>query len=181
MAEQFLTRVSFAGVPHTLEHIGNLSQATLTQLSPATVCQIYWMLSKITVSYSYVINGIDVSRSISIESSVVPKNRMISPASFYKSEYDSSLQTSYVVQLDLSKVYFDPSDSSILGINFNIQESDNFGLFVFGLHQISGMSSVSSNASIFGRNLTIYLNYNPSLVTSASITNVSFATEFFII
>ena len=181
MSENFLTRVSFAGVPHTLQHIANLSQATVSPLRPADICRIYWMLSRLTISYSFSINGVQVSRNIAATSSIMPRQRMISPATFYKSQYDSDLRTSYVVELDLSRVYFDPQATTNIGLRLNFQESDNFGLFNIGLSRIDGMSQIVSLINIFDKNIPAYLNYNPSLATSASLSNITTTMDFFTI
>ena len=84
--DNFLCRVSFADVPHTLEHINHISDTNLYPISPE-------LLSSLNIEYSYSINGVNVNRSFFVSSGIIPKNRLISPAVFYKNEYDPLFQT----------------------------------------------------------------------------------------
>jgi hypothetical protein len=181
MSDNFLTRVSFAGVPHTLTHSSDLSEATIFPINAQNTCHLYWMLSSLDISYAYTINGVQVSRNFSVTSSVIPKNRLISPAIFYATGYDSSVQTSYVAELHLDKVYFNTDDKSQLGLKLTIAESDNFGIMNLALHQKSGMNNIARNFSFAGGTFVVYLNYSPTLVTSASFASFSITANFFVI
>jgi hypothetical protein len=179
MSNEFLTRVSFAGVPHTLPHSDDISQATLFPITAQVVCQLYWLLSSLNVAYSYSVNGTQVSRNFSATSSIIPKNRLIAPATFYETAYDPSVQTSYVVELHLETVYFDGSNKSQLGLKMTIEESDSFNLIKLCLQPISGMGSVSRSFTFMDKTLTAYLNYNSSMITSATLTSFSLTPQFF--
>jgi hypothetical protein len=178
MNDNFLCRVSFAGVPHTLEHINRISDANLYPISPEKLCQMYWLLSSLNIEYSYSINGVNVNRSFSVSSGIIPKNRLISPAVFYKSEYDPLFQTSYSANLDFLKIYFNANNLRNLGLSFSLSEADSFGLFWLGLEQKHGMSVVSRNFSFAGNSMTAYLCYSPSLVSTASFHNISITEQY---
>ena len=178
MNDNFLCRVSFAGVPHTLEHSDNISNANLYPISPEKLCQMYWLLSSLNIEYSYSINGVNVNRSFSVSSEIIPKNRLVSPAVFYKSEYDPLFQTSYVANLDFSKIYFNANNLRNLGLSFSLSEADSFGLFWLGLEKKHGMSVVSRNFSFVGNPMTAYLCYSPSLVSAANFYDISITERY---
>ncbi|MDR1414140.1 MAG: hypothetical protein LBI56_04395 [Puniceicoccales bacterium] len=179
MDNKFLARVSFAGVPHTLPHSSDTSQATLFPMGAEAVCQLYWLLSSLNLVYSYSVNGTQVSRNFSATSSIIPKNRLIAPATFYATAYDSSRQTSYAIDLQLGTVYFDANNKSKVGLKLVIEEADSFGLIKLCLQPISGMSRVFRAFTFLGKELTIYLNYSSAQVTSASLINFSLTPNFF--
>ena len=181
MANEFLTRVSFAGVPHALPHDGDTSQATLYPITAQDACQLYWLLSSLDVSYTYAVNGNQISRNFSATSTAVPKSRLISPATFYKTTYDSATQTSYVVDLQLGKVYFAGDDNSKIGFRLIVEETDSFNLINLCLNQISGMANVSRTFTFMGKTLTMYLNYNSASISTAALASFSMAPQFFTI
>ncbi|MDR1414069.1 MAG: hypothetical protein LBI56_04005 [Puniceicoccales bacterium] len=178
MDNEFLARVSFAGVPHTLSHSSDISQATLFPIGAQTVCQLYWLLSSLTVAYSYSINGMQISRNFSMASSIAPKNRLILPPTFYETGYDSSVQTSYVAELHMGTVYFSADDESQLGLKLTLEEADSVALIKLCLQPVAGMSRVSQPFTFLGKTLIAYLNYNSSVITSASLLNFSLAPQF---
>ncbi|MDR2737372.1 MAG: hypothetical protein LBB18_00305 [Puniceicoccales bacterium] len=175
----FLTRVSFAGVPHTLPHDSDISQATLFPITPSLACKLYWMLSSLTADYTYSINGVHVSRSFSASTTVVPKNRMIAPAMIYETAYDTQIQTSYLMKMSLDKVYFNGNNNSEIGFNLRIEESDNYDIMKLCLYPAPEMNNISLNFTFMDQPLSAYLNFNPSLVTSATLTNFSLTPQFF--
>jgi hypothetical protein len=179
MNDPFLARVSFAGVPHTLDHSESVEQATLYPLAPSQVCRLYWMLTSLTATYSYSINGISVSRNFSVESRVPPKNRLLAPAAFYVTEYYPNTQTAALLELHLNVVYFDGTDNSKIGLNLMFEEMDNLGIINLCLRQISGMASVTFPFTFAGTDLVAYLNHNQSQVSSATLDNFAITPRFF--
>ncbi|MDR2629035.1 MAG: hypothetical protein LBC30_03550 [Puniceicoccales bacterium] len=181
MNDEFLTRVSFAGVPHTLPHSSDISQATLYPMTPYDVCKAYWTLLSLTVSYAYAINGVQIYRNFSATSSVTPKNRLIAPAIFEATDFDSQTQTSYVVALKLDKVYFDIDDNSKIGLKLIFEEADSSNLINLCLRQISGMNNIGREFTFLNKTLGVYLNYQSPPVTSVSFSNFAMVPEFIII
>ncbi len=179
MNNKFLCRVSFAGVPHTLQHIDSATTANLFPLSPTDVCRIYWLLQSMHIKYQYSINGINVSRDFTVSSSVIPKNRLISPAIFYATEYDSNTQTAYMAQLDMQKIYFDQSNQEHVGFNFTLSEADNFGVMDLCLEALPNMKNIQRSFSFAGQTITAYLNYNSSMVSSAVFNNISIEETYY--
>jgi hypothetical protein len=144
-------------------------------------CKLYWTLSSLTANYAYSINGVQVSRSFSASTTIVPKNRLIAPATIYETAYDSQSQTSYLLELSLDKIYFNVDDNSEVGFNLMVEESDNYGIMNLCLRQVSGMGNVSQQFTFMGQSLSAYLNFNQSLVTSAVLTSFSLTPQFFAI
>lgn len=179
MNDNFLCRVSFAGVPHTMQHIASVGAANIFPLSPKDACRIYWLLQSIRIRYQYTINGIAVARDFTISSSMIPKNRLLSPAIFYTTEYDSNTQTAYMAQLDLQKIYYDPSNNGHVGFNFTLSEADNFGIMNLCLQPLSNMKNLSRSFSLAGKTMTAYLNYNSSMVSSATFHNISIEETYY--
>jgi hypothetical protein len=177
----FLTRVSFAGVPHTLPHSDDTSLATLYPISPELACKLYWLLSSLSVSYAYSINGVQVSRSFSASTTMIPKNRMITPAMIYETAYDPQFQTSYLLEMYPDRVYFNGEDNSKVGFNLRVEEADNLGIMKLSLRPEANMDSVSLPFTFMEQTFPAYLNYNTSLVNSASLTNFSLTPQFFVI
>jgi hypothetical protein len=103
---------------------------------------------------------------------------MIAPASFYETAYDQQTQTSYLLELDLSKVFFNPADRAQVGLGLVVSEGDSFGSLEISLRPIAAMASVSKAFSFLGIPLTAYLNYDPTVVASASLNDFSLAADF---
>jgi hypothetical protein len=103
---------------------------------------------------------------------------MIAPASFYETAYDQQTQTSYLLELDLTRVFFNPSNLAQVGLGLVVSEGDSFGLLEISLRPIAAMASISKAFSFLGIPLTAYLNYNPTVVTSASLGNFSLTADF---
>jgi hypothetical protein len=181
MDDEFLTRVSFAGVPHTLPHDSDTSQATLYPMTPSEVCKVYWMLSSLTASYVYSINGVQISRNFSATSPVAPKNRLIAPATFEATDFDSQTQTSYVVALKLDTVYFDGDDNSKVGLKLIFEEADSSNLINLCLRPISGMGNVAREFTFLNKTFLAYLNYQSPPVTSAALLSFTMEPEFIVI
>ncbi|MDR0742325.1 MAG: hypothetical protein LBE98_02575 [Puniceicoccales bacterium] len=181
MNDEFLTRVSFAGVPHTLPHSSDTSQTTLYPMAPNDVCKAYWTLSSLAVSYVYSINGVQVYRNFSATSSVIPKNRLIAPATFETTDFDSQTQTSYIMALKLDEVYFDTDDNSKVGLKLIFEEADSFNLINLCLRPISGMNNIAREFTFLNKTLGVYLNYQSPSVTSASFSSFAMVPEFIVI
>ncbi|MDR1255762.1 MAG: hypothetical protein LBJ94_02465 [Puniceicoccales bacterium] len=178
MIEDFLCRVSGAGVPHSTEHSSDISQATVQNIPPADMCSLFWLLESIRLRYSYAINGIGVSRDFYAVTSVAPKNRLIAPVEFYASSYDSSTATSYLCRLNFATVYL--GGNGQCGLKLLFSESDDSGAINLNLRPISGMQSLSQSVPFFNGTATVYLNYLTGAVTAAQINYfeilLSFAT-----
>ncbi|MDR1173672.1 MAG: hypothetical protein LBK24_02670 [Puniceicoccales bacterium] len=181
MNDEFLTRVSFAGVPHTLPHSSDTSQATLYPMTAHDVCKAYWTLSSLTVSYVYSINGVQIYRDFSATSSVTPKNRLIAPATLETTDFDSQTQTSYVMALKLDEVYFDTDDNSKIGLKLIFEEADSFNLINLCLRPIPGMDNIAREFTFLNKTLGVYLNYQSPPVTSASFSTFAMVPEFIVI
>ncbi|MDR0595831.1 MAG: hypothetical protein LBF94_04050 [Puniceicoccales bacterium] len=176
MIEEFLCRVSFAGVPHTTEHDSNISQATVKNISPSDMCTLFWLLEGIRLKYSYAINGVSISRDFSTTVDVEPKYRLIAPVEFYTTSYDSSTMMSYLCRLDFSTVYFD--ENSQCGVKLLFNETDITGAINFNLQPMAGMQSVSLSVPFFNSTITVYLNYLASVVSSAHINYFQILLSF---
>ncbi|MDR1528252.1 MAG: hypothetical protein LBS22_01545 [Puniceicoccales bacterium] len=181
MDDEFLTRVSFAGVPHTLPHSSNISQVTLYPMTPHDVCKVYWTLSSLAVSYVYSINGVSVYRNFSATSSVTPKNRLIAPATFETTDFDSQTQTSYAMALKLDGVYFSTDDNSKIGLKLIFEEVDSFNLINLCLWPIPGMDNIAREFTFLNKSFSVYLNYQSPSVTSASFSSFAMVPEFIVI
>lgn len=179
MHNEFLCRVSFAGVPHNLPHINSATTANLFPLTPSDACNMYWSLQSIHIVYEYSINKINVSRDFTVSSSVIPKNRLISPAIFYATEYDSNTQTAYMAQLDMQKIYFDSSNKQHVGFNFILSEADNFGVMNLCLQSLQNMKNIQRSFSFAGQTMIAYLNYNSSIVSSVTFNNISIEETYY--
>jgi hypothetical protein len=103
---------------------------------------------------------------------------MLEPATFYATDYDPTTQTSFIVELFLDRVYFDPGDPSMVGLKLAIEEVDNFGLLALSLSPRAGMANVSRPFTFIGIPLTAYLNYNPAAATTASLASFSLTADF---
>jgi hypothetical protein len=167
MIEDFLCRVSYAGVPHTIEHNPDISQATVQSISAADMCTLFWLLESIQLRYSYVINGVSVSRDFYATSAVAPKYRLITPVELYASSYDSSAMTSYLCHLNFDTVYF--GENGQFGLKLLFNEIDSTGAISLNLQPMSGMQNVSLNVPFFNNIITVYLNYLASAVDTAQI------------
>jgi hypothetical protein len=66
-----------------------------------------------------------------------------------------------------------------VGLGLTVSEGDSFAIVDLSLRPIAGMANVSRPFSFLGTSLTAYLNYDPTLVTSASLANFSLTAEFF--
>ncbi|MDR2432218.1 MAG: hypothetical protein LBD34_00485 [Puniceicoccales bacterium] len=181
MNNEFLTRVSFAGIPHALPHSSDTSQATLYPMTPHDVCKVYWTLSSLTISYAYSINEVQICRNFSATSSVAPKNRLIAPATFETTDFDSQTQTSYVMALKLDGVYFDADDNSKTGLELIFEEADSFNLINLCLRPIPGMGNIAREFTFLNKTFGVYLNYQSPPVTSASFSNFVMVPEFIVI
>ncbi|MDR1433080.1 MAG: hypothetical protein LBI61_01930 [Puniceicoccales bacterium] len=164
-----------------LPHSSDTSQATLYPITSQDACQLYWLLSSLDVSYAYSVNGSQISRNFSAESTMIPKNRLIVPPTLYTSGYDSATQTSYAMNLYMGNVYFDAADNSKIGFKLTVEETDGFNLINLRLNPIPGMGSVSRTFTFIGKTLTAYLNYNQSSVASAELASFSLTPQFFTI
>ena len=175
----FLSRVSYAGVPHTLPHSSDISQATLYPLSPKEACRLYWMVATVTIRYAYTLNGVSISREIPLSTTVEPRERLIAPATLYQSQYDSVTQSSYLGSLDLTTVYFDPQNLSSVGFKFSINETEYMNLFSISMSSVSGMGQISKTFDFMGHVFSLYLCYNSQLVTSASLDPIEVEIQFY--
>jgi hypothetical protein len=153
--------------------------ANLRPLPASHVCRLYWMLSSLSVAYSYSVNGVAVSRNFNVSSVVSPRDRLLAPATFYGTKYFPATGTSCMLELRLDVAYFNPSDSSEIGLAMTFEEADSLGLINLCLHQISSMASVSKAFAFAGSNFVAYLNYVPSLVSSVELASFAVGTEFF--
>ncbi|MDR2436169.1 MAG: hypothetical protein LBD33_02575, partial [Puniceicoccales bacterium] len=167
MIEDFLCRVSFAGVPHAAEHNPNINQATIRNISAGDMCTLFWLLEKIQLAYSFSINGVSVYRDFYATSEVEPKYRLIAPVELYASSYDSSTMTSYLCRLNFDTVYF--GEGGECGLGFLFSEIDTTGAINLNLQPMAGMQNVSLGVPFFNSAVTVYLNYLPSVVNSAQI------------
>jgi hypothetical protein len=167
MIEPFLCRVSHAGVPHAVTHSSNISQAGVANVSPEDMCTLFWRLKTIRLQYSFAINGVSVSRDFYATSDIEPKNRLIIPAEFYASSYDSSTMTSYLCRINFDTVYF--GENGKCGVNFLFNEIDSTGAINFNLRPMAGMQNTSLSVQFFNNAITIYLNYLGNVVSSAQI------------
>jgi hypothetical protein len=104
---------------------------------------------------------------------------MIAPATFYETSYDSQTQTSHMVDLDLTTVYFNPDDPAKIGLKLTFEECDSFGTLNLCLASIVGMGNVTKPFTFLGAPLTAYLNYNSAVVTSAALQSFSLTAQFF--
>lgn len=176
MIDPFLCRVSAVGVPHTITH-SRAREFTISGLSATDVCKLYWTLNSIKIQYSFSINGITVSRNILAETNIVPKNRIIAPVEFYQTGYDSATMTSYLCRLNFDTVYL--VNDNDYGLRFIFNEIDITGAINFNTSLIENMSYVSCNFKFFNTSATAYLNYIPSVVSSAIINNFEVILNFF--
>ncbi|MDE6432051.1 MAG: hypothetical protein K2L13_01500 [Opitutales bacterium] len=176
MIEPFLCRVSSAGVPHTIVH-SRASEYTISGLSALDMCKLYWTLRRINVRYTFAINGVSLSRMVTIETTVSPKNRLIRPVEFYQTGYDSAYDTSYLCRLGFDPIYLVNDDT--LGLRLLISEIDSTGAINFNTIPVVGMANVSYNSRFLDIPFKMYLNYNPNVVSSASIMEFSSELEFF--
>ncbi|MDR2779141.1 MAG: hypothetical protein LBB16_02540 [Puniceicoccales bacterium] len=182
MNDEFLTRVSFAGVPHTLAHDSDISKATLYPMTPEDVCKVYWTLFSLTVSYVYSINGVQISRDFSTTSSaIIPKDRLIAPAIFEGTDFDSQTQTSYTMALKLDTVYFNMDDNAKVGLKLIFEEADSANFINLCLRPIAGMNSVAKEFTFLNTTFVAYLNYQFPPVVSASLSKFTMIPEFVVI
>jgi hypothetical protein len=181
MNDEFLTRVSFAGVPHTLSHSDDVSQATIYPISAGDVCKLYWLLSSLNLSYTYSKNGVNIARNFSAASTITPKDRMITPATFFTTAYDAPTQASYTLDLSFEEIYFDSTDNAKLGIKLTIEETDTYNFIDLCLNQVQGMENISRSFTFMGRSFQAYLNYDAAHISSASFSSFSITPQFFTI
>jgi hypothetical protein len=177
MITDFLCRVSHAGVPHTITHSSNIDQATVRDIEPQDMCTLFWLLKSIRLQYSFVINGVEIERDFLAESEIEPRDRLIVPAEFYESFYDTSTATSRLCRLILDTVFFD--EDLKCGIKFQFNEIDSTGAINFNVIPMAGMQNVSLSVPFFNGEITVYLNYLPSVVTGAQINYFEITLSFF--
>jgi hypothetical protein len=177
MIEYFLCRVSHAGVPHTVTHSPNIAQATVCGIEARDMCTLFWLLSSIRLRYSFEINGVSISRDFSVTSTLAPKNRLIIPANFYATAYDSATATSCLCRLPFDTVFFD--ENLLCGVKFQFSEIDTTGAINFNIAPVSGMQNVNLPVQFFNCETTVYLNYLPSVITSAQINYFEITLGFF--
>jgi hypothetical protein len=106
---------------------------------------------------------------------------MIAPAMIYETSYDFQVQTSYAMEMNLDKIYFDGSDNSKVGLKLRVEESDAIGIMKLSLLTVDGMLNISLPFEFMEQTFQVYLNYNPSLVTAATLTEFSLIPKFFAI
>jgi carbohydrate-selective porin OprB len=88
-------------------------------------------------------------------------------------------QTSHILNLSWDKVYFDTKNISKIGLNLILQESDDFNMMKLCLQQVTGMANIAKAISFLGNSFNAYLNYNQSLITSATLIEFSMTPQFF--
>lgn len=177
--DEFLCRVTRAGVPHSLPMDSAISTVVLQNVDPSNICQAFWLLESLQVSYTYVLNGYTVNRSFTASTTKLPKDRIIAPAIIYHNDTDYETYTDYHIFLDFSKVYYDANDNDIFGLKLELEEADAYDSMNIGFYQQDGMLSTTCQTTFLGKNLTLYLNYNPDWISSASISNFSLTPTYF--
>ncbi len=175
MIEPFLCRVSFAGVPHTITH-SQSEEYTISGLSAEDMCKLYWTLNGMTVRYSFSINEVSLTRTLFAESDISPKNRLVTPVEFYQTGYDSEYDTSYLCRLNFNTIYL--LEDGTLGVRLLISEIDSTGVVNFNTIPMTNMSSISYDFNFMDTLAKIYLNYNPDVVTSATIEEFMLELNF---
>lgn len=177
--DEFLCRVTSAGVPHSLPTDREIGTVVLQNVEPTNICKAFWLLESLHVYYAYVLNGYTVNRSFSASTTKKPKDRLIAPAVIYHNETDYATYTDYHVFLDFSKVYYDASEPNIFGLKLELEEADAYDSMNISFYKQEGMLAESCQTTFLDKNLTLYLNYNPNFISSASISNFSLTPTYF--
>ncbi|MDR2721214.1 MAG: hypothetical protein LBB15_02915 [Puniceicoccales bacterium] len=139
----------------------------MRNISASDMCTLFWLLEKIQLTYSFSINGVSVYRDFYAISEIEPKYRLIIPVELYASSYDSSTMTSHLCHLNFDTVYF--GERGEYGLGFLFSEIDTTGAINLNLRPIAGMLNINLSVPFFNGTTTVYLNYLPSVISSAKI------------
>ncbi|MDR0351776.1 MAG: hypothetical protein LBH49_04030 [Puniceicoccales bacterium] len=189
--DPFLCRVNEAGVPHAIPLDSNIYTAPALWFSQSAMCNFYWLLNKITISYSYSFTldsspnspySIDRTFSMTDDPSL-PKYRIIRAPEFAGYNYDASWDISSRASVDLSKIYFNDILGTY-GAKIDFKEWSNpeeNPVLELALAQRTGdtWASVSYEFMFLDNAITVYLNYLLSDILSGTIDSFGMTAEFF--
>ena len=177
--EKFLCRVTSAGVPHYLPMNSAISTVILQDVDPANICKVFWLLKSLQMSYTYTLNNFTANRSFTASTTKPPQKRIIAPAIIYHNDSDHNTCTDYHGFLDFSKIYYDASSNDVFGLRLVLEEADAHSYMKIRFYPYPGMLSTTSQTTFLDKSITLYLNYDPTMISYASIGNFSLTPTYF--
>ncbi|MDR2577167.1 MAG: hypothetical protein LBC42_03960 [Puniceicoccales bacterium] len=170
--QTFVTAANDFGLPKGKLPLAATGAEVLIDFDPSTIAKIYWLLQSLEISYAYEVNELGTfSSSYVVESAVEPLQRLLNPVTFSHEQIvdgvgqvfewatgdvrlDNAGRYSYQMQLwEASYPYQE--------VLLSIEPQANYDLLD------------SATISLFGKNLTLYLQALSTMSLSGTITAFS--------
>ncbi|MDR1434888.1 MAG: hypothetical protein LBI77_00585 [Puniceicoccales bacterium] len=170
----FLCRVTPHGTPFFVPIEPSSDVFVIDNLSAEEVCRYYWLLNAVTIDYRMTFNGsLEVLGDLLLGGmyAAAPRMRLLSVPDFSNEIFDSSSGVQSEGIVDFSKIYLQNSGSYALVFDFIIYarvETVGGSNFLVSFHRSPGSSGQRDSyktytTDCFGKNITIYLNYNSQI------------------
>ncbi|MDR3316685.1 MAG: hypothetical protein LBS68_01230 [Puniceicoccales bacterium] len=178
-AAPFLVGTGAIGLPRSSLPPAATGMEILRDIDPSTATEIYWLLRSLEISYAYFIGGVgtfSAAYAIAVEGD--PAERLLQPAIFSRESEDP--ESGAVSFFDFRPGEVRLQGNGLCAYDLHLLETDRpYREVELTLEPTAAMDLLdSAEISLFGKTIPIYLQADPALLLSGSISSAAIVPSF---